>query len=162
VESTAAQSGFVLDRIPNVDAIEDHLRDDATGKLDARKVGALFAIKTASIAKAAGISPQALNENPLSPRAQRVLKLFERVARLRLHPQFRKPADLRKWFRRPLPIFSNHSAEDLFKAGKLDVVATKVDEMLTGDLGGEQACGRSDPTGCTAQSRRDSVQRLCV
>src|SRR5258707_6665758 len=51
-------------------------------------------------------------------------------------PLFRlkAPADLRKWFRRPLPLFSNHSAEDLFKAGKLEVVAAKVDQMLTGDF----------------------------
>jgi hypothetical protein len=134
-QSTTTQHSFVLDKIHDVDAIND-LRDDSTGKLDARKVAALFAIRRPAIAKAAGISPQALNENPLSPKAQHVLKLFERVARLRLHPQFKEPAKLRKWFRRSLPLFSGHSAEDLFKAGKLDVVATKVDEMLTGDFGG--------------------------
>jgi hypothetical protein len=135
-EPTASQRAFVLDRISNVHAIGDDLRDDATGQLDARKVRDLFAIKMPSIAKAAGITRQALDGNPLSQKAQPVLKLFERVARLRSHPQFTEPANLRKWFRRPLPLFSNHSAEDLFEAGKLDVVATKVDQMLTGDFGG--------------------------
>lgn len=125
---------FVLDQISNVDG--NDLRDDATGRVDARKVAALFSIRTPSIAKAARISPQALNANPLSPKAQRVLKLFERIARLRSYPQFKNPEDLRKWFRQSYPLFSGHSAEDLFKAGKLKVVATKVDEMLTGDFGG--------------------------
>lgn len=132
--SDAAKRAFVLDQISNVDG--NDLRDDATGRVDAKKVAALFSIRTPSIAKAAGISPQALNANPLSPKAQRVLKLFERIARLRSYPQFKNPEDLRKWFRQSYPLFSGHSAEDLFKAGKLDVVATKVDEMLTGDFGG--------------------------
>jgi hypothetical protein len=129
-----SQRGFVLDST-NVDALGD-LRDETTGGVDARKVRDLFGVSMPSIAKAAGISRQALNGNPQSEKAQSILKLFERVARLRSHPQFRRPSDLRKWFRRSYPIFSNHSAEDLFKAGKLDVVATKVDEMLTGDFGG--------------------------
>jgi len=93
-------------------------------------------VKTWLVAAAVGISKQGLEQNPDSEKAQPVLKLFERIARLRAHPQFKAPADLRKWFRRPLPLFSNHSAEELFKAGKLEVVAEKVDQMLTGDFGG--------------------------
>jgi len=106
------------------------------GRLDAKKVGALFQVSVPAIAKAAGITRQALDENPDSEKAQPVLKLFERVARIRSVSQFAEASQLRKWFRQPLPIFGNHSAEDLFKAGKLDVAAAKVDQLLTGDFGG--------------------------
>jgi hypothetical protein len=136
VEPEAARRTFSLDAVPDIASFGDDLRDDVTGRLDAEKVKALFGVKMAAIADAADISRQALDQNPCSEKAQPVLKLFERIARLRANPQFSDSADLRKWFRRPLPLFSNHSAEDLFKAGKLDVVATKVDEMLTGDFGG--------------------------
>lgn len=135
-EPEAAPRPFTLDAVPYIASLGDDLRDDATGRLDAEKVKDLFGVKMAAIADAADISRQALDQNPCSEKAQPVLKLFERTARLRANPQFSDGADLRKWFRRPLSLFSNHSAEDLFKAGKLDVVATKVDEMLTGDFGG--------------------------
>jgi hypothetical protein len=93
------------------------LRDDLTAKIDAKRVADLFGIKMPAIARAAGLSRQAIDENPLSDKAQPVLKLFERAARLRVNPRFREPADLRKWFKRPLPVFSNHSAEKRSKRG---------------------------------------------
>jgi hypothetical protein len=135
-EQATPRPTLALDAVPGMDALGDDLRDDATGRLNAEKVRDLFGIRMTAIADAAGISKQGLDQNPDSEKAQPVLKLFESIARLRTHPQFKAPADMRKWFRRPLPLFSNHSAEDLFKAGKLDVVAEKVDQMLTGDFGG--------------------------
>ena len=127
---------FALDAVPGMDAVGDDLRDDETGRLNAKKVSELFDVKMTAIAEAAAITKQGLDQNPNSEKAQPVLRNFERIARLRTHPQFRDPAKLRKWFRKPLPLFSNHSAEDLFKAGKLETVATKVDQMLSGDFGG--------------------------
>lgn len=135
-EPREEQTPLVLDAVPGINALGDDLRDDFTGKLGTKKVAELFGISLPDIARAAGVSPQVLFNDPTTDRAQPVLRLFERIARLRAHPQFEKPSDLRVWFRRPLPIFANHSAEDLFKAGKLELVATKVDEMLTGDFGG--------------------------
>ena len=116
--------------------LSEDLRDDETGRLDAKKVGALFQVSVPAIARAAGITRQALDENPDSDKAQPVLKLFERVARIRSLPQFAEASQLRKWFRQPLPIFRHHSAEDLFKEGKLELAAAKVDQLLTGDFGG--------------------------
>jgi hypothetical protein len=130
------QGPFVLDAVSGVSALGNDLRDDGTGKLDTKKVADLFGISVPDIAKAVGVTPEALSSNPTNDRAQPVLSLFERTARLRAHPQFKEPSELRKWFRRPLPVLGNHSAEDLFKAGKLEVVAVKVDQMLTGDFGG--------------------------
>jgi hypothetical protein len=104
--------------------------------LTLKRSGSLFDISIPAIEKAAGITRRALDENPVSPKAQPGLQLFERMARLRSNPQFARPAQLRKWFRRPLPIFGNHSAEDLFNAGRLEVAAAKVDQLLTGDVDG--------------------------
>jgi hypothetical protein len=134
--TTSQRMRFILDKVPGIESLGDDLRDDKTGRLDAKKVGQLFDISIPAIAKAAGITRQALDENPVSPKAQSVLQLFERVARLRSNSQFAEPARLRKWFRRPLPIFGNHSAEDLFNAGRLEVAAAKVDQLLTGDVDG--------------------------
>jgi hypothetical protein len=135
VESKAAPS-FALDAVPGMDALTTDLRDDASGRVSAEKIVDLFGINLATLSRAAGISKQGLAQKPDSVKAQGILRLFERIARLRSHPQFKEPAALKKWFRKPLPIFSNHSAEELFEAGKLDVVAEKVDQMLTGDFGG--------------------------
>lgn len=134
--ASPAPAMFVTDTIPGMDAATHDLRDDASGKLNAKKVGELFGVTVADLAESAAISRQGLDQTPTSEKAQPVLRQFERIARLRTQPQFRDPGDLRKWFRKPLSLFSNHSAEELFKGGKLDVVATRVDQMLTGDFGG--------------------------
>lgn len=134
--STEMHRQFILDGVSRIDTLGDELRDDTTGKLDAKKVGELFGIKIPAIAEAVGVSRQSLSDNPVSEKAQPVLKQFERVARLRSMPQFEEPADFRKWFRRPLPVFSNKSAEDIFKEGELETVASVVDQLLTGDFGG--------------------------
>jgi hypothetical protein len=135
-EPRRKQGPFVLDHVSGVSALGSDLRDDQTGKLDAKKVADLFGISLPDIAKAAELTPQALSSDPTNDRAQPLLNLFERIARLRASPQFKEPPELRKWFRRPLSVLGDHSAEDLFRAGRLEVVAVKVDQMLTGDFGG--------------------------
>jgi DNA-binding XRE family transcriptional regulator len=135
-QSSTPKESFVLDQVPNIDTLGDDLRDDVTGKLDAKKVSKLFKISLSRIAKAVGVSRQALDENPVSEKAQPLLQLFERIARLRSRPEISDPSSLRKWFRKPLPLFSGHSADELFQAGKLELVASKVDRLLTGDFGG--------------------------
>jgi hypothetical protein len=138
-EKSIAQSSaesFVLDQIPKIDTLGDDLRDSVTGKLDAKKVGELFNIKLAALADAVGVTRQALDENPVSEKAQPVLRLFERIARLRAHPQLSDSASLRKWFQKPLPMFSGRSPYELFETGNLEVVSGKVDQILTGDFGG--------------------------
>jgi hypothetical protein len=132
----ASAESFVLDQIPKIDTLGDDLRDNATGKLDAKKVSELFKIKLPSLADAVGVSRQALDENPVSEKAQPLLRLFERIARLRAHPQLSDSASLRKWFQKPLPVFSGRSAFELFQAGNLELVASKVDQLLMGDFGG--------------------------
>jgi hypothetical protein len=135
-EQGREQDAFVLDLVSGVSALGDDLRDDRSGKLDTKKVADLFGVSVPDIAKAVGVTPQALSSDPTNDRAQPVLRLFERIARLRAHPQFKEPSELRRWFRRPLPVLGDHSGEDLFKAGKLEIVAVKVDQMLTGEFGG--------------------------
>lgn len=134
--SEPAYATFVLDKVSGIESLGDDLRDDKTRRLDAKKIGQLFNLSIAAIAKAAGITEQALDQNPMSLKAQPILMLFERVARLRSNPQFSQPTQLQKWFRQSLDIFGNHSGENLFHAGKLEVVAAKVDQILTGDFGG--------------------------
>ena len=136
IRNAVPERRFVLDQVDTIDSFGDDLRDDITGRLDAKKVCTLFDIKLGRIAEAVGVTRQTLDENPTSEKAQPLLRLFERVARFRAHPQIKDAAALRKWFRRPLPMFSGHPAEELFQAGKLDLVAEKVDQLLTGDFGG--------------------------
>ena len=137
-QPSAPKETFVLDQLPGIDVLGDDLRDDATGKLDAHKISDLFKIPISRIAGAVGITRQALDETPTSEKAQPLLRLFERIARLRALPQLTgdNPSSLRKWFQKSLPLFSGHSADELFREGKLDVVAEKVDQLLTGDFGG--------------------------
>jgi hypothetical protein len=127
---------FVLDQVPGIDTLGDDLRDDSTGRLDAKKISELFGITLTSIAKMVGVRRQSLDENPSSEKAQPVLQLFERIARLRADPRLQSSESFKKWFQKSLPMFSGHSAAELFKSGKLDVVAQKVDQLLTGDFGG--------------------------
>lgn len=131
----SAQS-LVMDAVPGIETLGDDLRDDDSGRLDARKIAKLYGLSLSDIARAAAVSKQALDQTPDSEKAQPGLRKFEQVSRLRMNPQFKDAAAFRKWFRRPLPLFGNHSAETLVKAGKLSHVAAKVDQLLTGDFGG--------------------------
>lgn len=136
-QGTVAPPHYVLDTVTGVGALGDDLRDGKTGRLDAGKIAELFSIPMAAIAKGAGIeNRQTLQQNPTTKKVQPLLELFERVARLRVNAQFQKPANLRKWFRKPLPVFGGHSAEELFQAGRLQLVAERVDQLLTGDFAG--------------------------
>jgi hypothetical protein len=132
----------VLDHVSEVGALGSDLRDDQTGKLDAKKVADLFGISLPDIAKAAAVAPQAVSSDPTNDRAQPLLNLFERIARLRASAQFKEPAELRKWFRRPLPVLGDHSAEDLFRAGRLEVVAVRSIRCSPGILAGKQTSRR--------------------
>ncbi|AHF95017.1 hypothetical protein OPIT5_00340 (plasmid) [Opitutaceae bacterium TAV5] len=125
---------FALDALEGMSA--EDLRDRKNGRLDANKVGELFGLTNSELATACGMSKQGLGKNPTSLHAQGLLEHFERIARLRKIKQFEKDGALRIWFRKRLPLFGNESAEAYFRAGKIDEVAEKVDQFLTGDFSG--------------------------
>ena len=131
----ATRPTLALDSVPGMDALGDDLRDDATGRLNAEKVRDLFGIRMTAIADAAGISKQGLDRTRTAKRLSRCSS-FLRASRACGRTRSSKHRRFAKMVPSASSAFSNHSAEDLFKAGKLEVVAEKVDQMLTGDFGG--------------------------
>ena len=59
---------FVMDSVKDIDSLGHDLRDDESGRLDAKKIAVLFGISVPDIAEAAGVSRQALDKTPASVR----------------------------------------------------------------------------------------------
>jgi hypothetical protein len=117
--------------------ISKRLRDNASGRLDARKIVELFGISSAELAtKVCGLKRQAIQQNPTSAGIQEKLQSLEEVAQL-LHWCGGDDAKLRAWLRRPnrdFPAMNGKppSPMDLILEGHAAIVANKVHNLLTG------------------------------
>jgi hypothetical protein len=111
-----------------VEATSD-LRSDS-GRLNASKVAPVFGISESELAKALGVSRQALSKTPDSKRIQGVLLHFDRTARIRA--AFRDDAKFRAWLRVPLDSLEKAAPLDLLLKGESEVVGDLAEDMLTG------------------------------
>lgn len=124
-----------LDGVPDVQQITDDLRAD--GRLSADKIKRVFGLDTmAELAKAAGISRQALDLNPSTPAVIPVLEVLEQIARVRNLPPLQAPEAFRAWWRRKLPVLNHRSPYEAWKAGRGRAVVELVDSLITGDTRG--------------------------
>lgn len=100
-----------------------------SGRLSAYAIADLFGLKKAHMAALLGRSPQALAKTPDAPAIQEGLRPFERAARLRA---VFKDEQFRAWLQRKNHHLDDHSPMDLIEAGRPNVVADLVENMLTG------------------------------
>jgi len=108
------------------------VRDEKTGRLDAKKIAALFGIPVSRIADIVGVSRQTISRNPCSKTIQNKLHPFEEIARALLLMDT-NPALFRQWLNTPsdeLP--EKISPLEFILRGHPEVVATLVANALSG------------------------------
>jgi hypothetical protein len=129
VEDVPSARFSPLDQMKNVMAATRDLRLP-NGNLSAELIAKLYGISLSQLANWLGRTKQALSKTPDADSLQSALGYFERVARLRVVTE--NDAEFRKWLRMPNDTLGNRTPLDLMKAGRLQDVADKVDDMLTG------------------------------
>lgn len=110
-----------------IDATRD-LRNDE-GRLSAKLVAKAFGISEAELARQLRVTPQAINKNPESKSLQKLLRPYERIARLRTalsHPKFIA------WLDRPVWDLDDKSPLEALAAGHLEAVANYAEDALLG------------------------------
>lgn len=101
----------------------------ADGRLSAERVADAFGLSTAELAGLLGRSRQAVGKTPSAESIQPGLLPFERVARLRA---ILDSSDFRRWLNMPSAELDGRTPLALIRAGKVDVVAERAEDMLTG------------------------------
>ena len=86
---------FVMDSVKDIDSLGHDLRDDESGRLGIKKDRGAVWHQCSQISRKLRVCLDRLSIKPRRVRkAQPLLQLFERVARLRAHPQFKEDADV--------------------------------------------------------------------
>ena len=110
------------------------LHNPKTGRLDARRVGELFAIPLKRLAAALGAESAAVYKTPDAAGLQEGLRLYERIARVLL-PLVGSEEGLRIWLNTPEPDLDNEIPRDLLLGGEGEVVAELLEDMREGQPG---------------------------
>jgi hypothetical protein len=118
-----------------LDQIRDVIRATAdlrvtNGNLSAHHVAKLYGLSLSQLADWLGRSRQSLAKTPDADSIQNELGYFERVARLRLVTE--NDEEFRKWLRMPNDTLGNRAPLELLAAKQWQILADKVDDMLTG------------------------------
>lgn len=106
------------------------LRNADSGRLDARRIAGATGLSLAALARASGISQQALSATPDSPGAQRGLLPIARLSEL-LDEVF-TPEEKRVWLRTPNDRFDGRTPLQAIEAGDAELVALSVESALEG------------------------------
>jgi hypothetical protein len=113
-----------------VEIAAPELRDEGSGRFDARRIAARLGVSVNRLAPATGVSQQALSKRPDSPRAQRGLTSVARVlaALGELHPT----GKAKKWLNAPNPRMDDTAPLDLILHGRADEVSRMLERALEG------------------------------
>jgi hypothetical protein len=113
-----------------LEIIPPELRDAETGRLDARRLAAATGLSLAALARASGVSQQALSATPDLPAAQSGLPPIARLS-VMLDEMF-TPEHKRIWLQTPHPRFGGRSPAEAIEAGDAELVALSVGNALEG------------------------------
>lgn len=106
------------------------LRDDGSGRFDARRVAARLGVSVNRLAPATGVSQQALSRRPDSPRAQKGLASVARV--LAALGELHSTGTAKKWLNAPNPRMDDTAPLDLILQGRADEVSRMLERALEG------------------------------
>lgn len=110
------------------------IHDPDSGRLDAKKISALFGMTLADIARLLGRDLSAVHKTPAAPSLQPRLALFERVGAPLLYLAG-SPENLRVWLNAPNPDLEGEAPLALLKNGEGEVVAELLEDTLVGQPG---------------------------
>ena len=120
---------------PSVDVALPHLverlHDPSNGHLDARKVANFFGLTLAEVARHLGRGVSTVHKTPTAPALQDALRPFEAIASglLRLTGSERRA---RMWLNSSDPALEGHAPIDWLRLGKLNDLASYVQDRLEG------------------------------
>jgi hypothetical protein len=110
--------------------ITPEFRDAQSGRLDARRIAEDMEMSIAALARAAGVSQQALSSKPDSPAAQAGLLPVARLSSV-LNQLF-VPEHKRVWLQTPHPRFGDRSPIQAIEAGEAELVLLSVESAQDG------------------------------
>jgi uncharacterized protein (DUF2384 family) len=107
------------------------LHDPASGRLDAKRIGAFFDVPLAALARLLGRPLATIHKTPGARPLQEDLAVFERIAAALLHLAG-SPDALRMWMNAPNPELENQTPMALLLSGKGAVVTELLEDVLFG------------------------------
>jgi hypothetical protein len=122
------------DRGPDLlEIVAPDLRNAESGRLDARRIAAATGLSLAALARASGVTQQALSATPDSPGAQAGLLPIARLSSM-LDEMF-PPEHKRVWLQTPHPRFGGRSPARAIEEGDAELVTLSVESALEGHPG---------------------------
>lgn len=117
-------------------AIRHRFSDEACGRLDAGKIAKLFGLSMAEMGTLCGVSKQSIHANPTSKGIQEKLEPLVKAARGVLWCGGDE-SKFKTWLNQPNPDFPEYEGRqlsplDLIRMGHAQVIADKVQSLLTG------------------------------
>lgn len=113
-----------------LEIVAPDLRDAESGRLDARRIAAATGLSLAALARASGVTQQALSATPDSPGAQSGLLPIARLSNM-LDEMF-PPEHRRVWLQTPHPRFGGRSPARAIEEGDAELVMLSVESALEG------------------------------
>jgi hypothetical protein len=119
--------------VPPLELVPE-LCDPGTGRLDAKRISAVFGLPVSSIAEMLGWDPALLQKHPQGLVVQPGLAIFARIAvpLLRLAGS---PEAMSAWMRTPCPDLAGATPLSFLQAGKGETVAELLEDALVGQPG---------------------------
>jgi hypothetical protein len=110
------------------------LHEPSSGRLDAKRVGALFGLPLSAISRIVGRELSAVHKTPDAISLQPTLALFERIA-APLLTLSGSPENFRIWLNAPNPELEGKTPLHLLKNGEGAIVAELLEDTLVGQPG---------------------------
>lgn len=107
------------------------LHDEATGRVDARKVANYMGVPLARLAEALRLNYKAVHRNPSAEAAQAALKPVKRSLEI-LHGFFQKPETVRVWLNTPHPDLDGHTALEMILVNNSNAVLRILENAAAG------------------------------
>jgi hypothetical protein len=128
----ATSSGSDLDQHPLIQETTGFLRNPATGRLDARRIGHLYGEPLKRFAEALDVTPSAVTQTPDSQKYQQFLGRFERVARIL--PMLDSKEQFSAWVKAPNRQLKGEAPIDFLwgSASRASKLADIVEDVLVG------------------------------
>jgi len=109
----------------------DELRNDDSGRLDAKKVGEVFDLPVTTVASCIGRPRATVDKTPDSIAVQSGLRQFERIASSLLAVTG-SIKGLKVWLNSPSAEFEDHTPLDVIRLGQAEMLADWVDDARLG------------------------------
>jgi hypothetical protein len=106
------------------------LRDPGSGRLDAGRIAAVLGVPVSRLARAVGVTQQALSARPDSPKAQSGLQPIARV--IAALEEFLPPEHVQMWANTPLQRLGGETPLEMILDGRAEVLARGIERALDG------------------------------